>query len=158
VNLLLELRQEPRLRGRGLRREAEAFRQVFEELGPCQRRVAQLHDLRRRRLDALQRGLHERGLAGSRLADEDGDARTPAQSVEKRGQGLTMLVREEQEPRVWREIEWPLLQAIETFVHDLEPVTAPLSIVLERKLAVVLPQEVQETFVVARLHVEETQD
>src|SRR4029079_12865572 len=60
----------------------------------------------------------QRGLAGSRFADQNGDAGAARQPVLERAERLAMVRRQEEEPRVRGQLEGPFAQAVEGFVHQ----------------------------------------
>ena len=67
----------------------------------------------------FERRAQKRRLAGAGLANQHGDRLGRCQPVLEVAQRLAVARREEEEPRVRRELEWQLAQAIELLVHDV---------------------------------------
>src|SRR5262249_22818177 len=106
------------LRRRGLASESKSRGQVFEELDAGQRRIRQVHDRRALRSRRVQRGPDERRFAGASLAEEKRQTRPSCEPVGQVCQRLAVTLREEQEPRIRRQVERPFLKTVILLVHD----------------------------------------
>src|SRR5712692_4158303 len=98
--------------------EAEAPLQKLEELLARQQGIAHVDAAGVLAPLSVERGMDERRFARSRFADQHRDALTAGDRVLDVAQRFPMLVGQEQIARVRRQVERPLSESVETFVHQ----------------------------------------
>src|SRR5262245_33329677 len=101
----MQLVEETRLGAGSLRTEAESGCEELEELGASECGIREVHDPDVVPAVRFQGGAYERGLSGSRFANEDGHAGTARKAIAQMRERLAMASREEQKMRIRRQIE-----------------------------------------------------
>src|SRR5205085_1320680 len=113
------------LRRRRVGREREAGGEELGELQAREQRDVEIHGAAVLRALRLQRRVHDRRLAGARFADEQRDPGAARETVFERRQRFAMTRGHQQKARVRRQLERPLAQSVEGFVHQRSPFRTP---------------------------------